>query len=110
METAHSLHLAKDQVDERLDKLTRSIEHLTIRRIADIVIGDWQNISVYAAPYLKAMTTFDLLSDKYYDDGGDSIVAYFLSNAKAWHGSVARIVKKELNARLKAYYNLRDKE
>jgi len=41
------------------------------------------------------------IKDKYGQDSGKSIVAYFLSNARSWTGPVAKLVKKELKKRLK---------
>jgi len=72
--------------------------------LARIVKGDWKNVYFGAVPYLDAMETLKSIGDKYYEDSGSSIVAYFLSNATSWKGEVARAVKKELNKRLNASY------
>ena len=73
----------------------------SIKRIARIIISDWGRPSPYAKPYIEAMLTMDKITDPYYLDPGREIVARFLCNARIWKGDVARVVKKELNARLK---------
>ena len=74
---------------------------LSISDIASIVYDDWKKVDRYAAPYLDAMLDLENITDRYFMDSGVSIVAYFLSNARTWKGSVAKDVKKELNKRLK---------
>ena len=69
--------------------------------IAAEIKKDWKNVYFGAKPYLEAMLTLALMTDKYYLDSARSIVAYFLSNATTWKGEVARRVKKELNLMLK---------
>ena len=76
--------------------------------IAGEIKKDWKANSkdgkIYfgAVPYLDAMSTLDKITDKYYEDSGTSIVAYFLANAMTYRGEVARQIKKELNAMLKS--------
>lgn len=72
-----------------------------IHTIAAEIAADWKNVSIYARPYLAAMSSLNKITDKYYLDSGTSVVAYFLSNAAAWRGDVARRVKAELNQMLK---------
>ena len=74
---------------------------LSISDIASIVYDDWKKVDRYAAPYLDAMLDLENITDRYFMDSGVSVVAYFLSNARTWKGSVAKDVKKELNKRLK---------
>lgn len=78
------------------------------RKIYDIareIRKDWGAKVNYAAkPYLEAMSSLENISDKYIEDSGASVVAYFLANASGWRGDVAKRVKKELNAMLKARY------
>lgn len=69
--------------------------------IAREIRADWKNVNYGAKPYLEAMETLDKISDKYIQDSGRSVVAYFLANAAAWRGEKAKAVKKELNAMIK---------
>lgn len=69
------------------------------RRLCDIaaeIRADWQPVNYAAVPYLNAMAQLTLISDKYYEETGSSVVAYFLANAGTWRGGVARRVKAEL--------------
>lgn len=84
-----------------LDKLKRELPLYTIKEIANIILNDWDNVSPYAKPYLSAMRTMNKITDKYGADSGISVVLYFLSNAQSWKGAVAKLVKLELNKRVK---------
>ena len=55
----------------------------------------------YAGQQLDAMTTLNVIQDKFYEDSGYSVVGSFLANATIWRGEDARRIKKELNALLK---------
>lgn len=84
-------------------------EILTDRSIAEIageIERDWGTNKVYfgAKPYLRAMYCLNYITDKYGEDSGASVVAYFLGNASAWRGEKARAIKAELNSMLKRYY------
>ena len=72
-----------------------------ISAIARIVQSDWKNVNYGAKPYLRAMLELQTINDKYGDDRGAMIVAYFLGNARSWHGEVAKAVKAKLNALIK---------
>lgn len=76
--------------------------------IAAEIKADWSKIgkgvSPYAKPYLDAMAELYSINDNYYEDSGDSVVAYFLVNAMSWKGEVAKRVKAELKAMLKTVY------
>lgn len=56
----------------------------------------WPNVYFGAVPYLDAMFSLATKEDRYYEDSGESIVAYFLSNATTWRGEDARRIKAEL--------------
>lgn len=73
---------------------------MSIWEIADIIRNDWKNVNYAAEPYLKAMSGLDSIKDSYGADSADSIVLYFLSNASAWRGPVAREIKSELKQML----------
>lgn len=82
-------------------------EDLTKTPFRDIVSKirkDWKNVSSYAEPYLDAISSMNEMHDKYGADSGEGMVAYFLANAAAWKGDVAKAVKKELKARLDKFY------
>jgi hypothetical protein len=72
-----------------------------IATLARMCKTDWRNPYFGAKPYLDAMLSLDSVKDDFGADSGRSIVAYFLGNATTWRGDVARIVKKELNKRIK---------
>jgi len=74
---------------------------MSLTEIAQAINKDWAKVNFAAQPYLDAMSTLQSVNDMYYQDSGQSIVAYFLSNATSWRGEVAREVKKELNKRIK---------
>ena len=73
-----------------------------IHEIAAEIRRDWKPVNYAAAPYLDAMADLDTLAaDRYGCDSALSIVLYFLGNASAWRGDVARRIKVELYAMLK---------
>ena len=74
----------------------------TLSEIAREIRKDWTKPYFGAKPYLDAMSTLNSVNDNYGMDSGRSIVIYFLANAQTWKGPVARQIKVELNAMLKA--------
>lgn len=70
---------------------TRSLYH-----IAAEIRAVWPKVYFGAEPYLTAMASLDRITDRYFEDSADSIVRYFLSNAKTWRGEHARRIKAEL--------------
>jgi hypothetical protein len=78
---------------------------MTQRNLAAIAVEisrDWGGKINYAArPYLSAMRGMDSIHDDYGADSGKSVVLYFLSNASAWRGEVAKRIKAELKAMCK---------
>lgn len=74
-----------------------------IYMIADDIRRDWRNINFAAAPYLDAMMHMSSLSDSYYNDSAETVVIYFLENARSWSGDSAKSIKAELRAMLKAH-------
>ena len=75
--------------------------HRPISTIARDIRRDWTKPNFAAVPYLEAMQSLNLITDKYYYDPGDMVVRYFLSNASSWKGDKAREIKAELKAMLK---------
>ncbi len=68
--------------------------------LARMVREDWTRVNYAAVPYLNAMASLDSIEDTYGADSGRKVVAYFISNAGAWRGDTARVVKNELRRRL----------
>jgi hypothetical protein len=73
-----------------------------IHAIARDIKKDWVKVNYAAKPYLDVMTGLDSLNDKYGYDSARHIVLYFICNAGTWRGPVAKAIKAELNAMLKA--------
>jgi hypothetical protein len=75
-------------------------------QIADEIKNDWNSHqgrwggNYAAVPYLEAMGALVEITDTYICESGESIVRYFLSNAKGWRGDTARRIKAELKALL----------
>ena len=61
----------------------------------------WKPVYFGAEPYLAAMFSLNTIQDKYLYDDAQSIVLYFLSNARNWRGPDAKRIKAELNALLR---------
>ena len=65
--------------------------------IANEVRADWgDKIYFGAVPYLHAMSHLTTMIDIYGVESAESIVQYFLANARTWRGETARRVKNEL--------------
>jgi len=78
------------------------------RSLSDIareINADWskqgKGVNYAAKPYLSAMRSLDKVSDNYGYDSGESVILYFLSNARSWKGETAKKVKAELKQMLK---------
>jgi hypothetical protein len=85
-----------------------NIKKMSLNEIANIIFEtdrvNWRNThgKYYGAiPYLDAMSTLQTINDPYMFESGETQVRYFLSNATTWQGQTAKIVKAELNRRLK---------
>lgn len=85
-----------------IDKLDLP-ETRSISDIAKEIEKEWGDKVNYAAkPYLDAMRSLNTLDDKYYQDDAESVVLYFLNNARGFTGERAKEIKKELKAMLAA--------
>lgn len=73
----------------------------SLQVIAFEIRKDWKNPYFGAKPYIEAMCSLEKITDNYYLDSAESVVRYFLANAKTWRGEVARRIKAELNEMLK---------
>jgi hypothetical protein len=78
-----------------------STETRPLHLIAQDIKVNWPNVYFGAVPYLQAMLRLADITDNYGYDSAESIVIYFLSNAKTWRGPEARRIKAELKALLK---------
>lgn len=91
------------EVDERTAK---TIKEGDLSEIARLIEKDHRNsrknLPFGAKPYVDALKSLEHVGQMYGADSGKSIVAYALSNLTSWKGPVARAVKAELKARLKA--------
>jgi len=72
-----------------------------LHEIAKEIRADWKKVYFGAVPYLKAMACLDRMTDDYGCDSADSIVLYFLSNARTWKGETAKRIKAELKGMCK---------
>ncbi|MCX7177945.1 MAG: hypothetical protein NTX56_03975 [Proteobacteria bacterium] len=72
-----------------------------LRAIACDIKRDWKKVNYAAVPYLNAMLEMDDINDNYYQDSGKSVVLYFLANAGAWRGDIAKRIKAELKGMCK---------
>lgn len=67
-----------------------------LNQIAMDIRQNWPKVNYAAEPYLRAMAQMDKISDNYGYDSGQSVVLYFLSNARGWRGPEAKRIKAEL--------------
>ena len=73
----------------------------SLHEIALDIRSNWPKVNYAAVPYLDAMARLDRITDNYGMDSADTIVLYFLSNARSWRGEDAKRIKSELNAMVK---------
>lgn len=76
------------------------LKQSSIRAIADFITSNWHPVYYGAVPYLDAMKDMEFITDPVINDTGESVVRYFLGNAKSWRGPIAQAVKAELRSRL----------
>jgi hypothetical protein len=85
-----------------LANLVANLKGMSLSEIACVIKWDWKKVNYAARPYLEALMSMESIDEDYGADSGSSVVAYFLCNATTWRGEVAKLIKKELNRRLKA--------
>ena len=73
----------------------------TISEIAGEIESTWANVNYAARPYLDAMHSLGSVRDYFGSDSADSVILYFLSNARAYRGDDAKRIKAELKAMVK---------
>lgn len=73
-----------------------------INQIARDIFGAWgvENVHYSAKPYLMALQNVNNIRDKYINDSAESLILYFLGNAKTFKGEDAKRLKAELKAHL----------
>lgn len=69
--------------------------------IAREIHQDWVKMSPYAKPYVQAMASCNLITERYFNDTAEDVVLRFLANAGTWRGETARRIKDELKGMLK---------
>jgi hypothetical protein len=69
--------------------------------IAADIRASWPNVNYAAKPYLDALAELNSVEDNYSFDSAESIIAYFLGNARSWRGDDARRIKAELKGMLR---------
>lgn len=94
---------AKQRQEQLAKDITGHLPQASLSAIAAIIRKDWKNVYFGAVPYLQALETMDNISQNYDADPGYHIVNYFLGNAQTWRGPVAKVVKAELNKRVKEH-------
>ena len=82
--------------------MSTTLTELPLYKIAGMIKADWKKVNYAAKPYLDAMSTLESMESMYHHDTAYSVVSYFLCNASAWRGEIAKSVKAELNRRLKS--------
>lgn len=83
------------------EDLKRDLPILGLGTIAAIIRLNWRKVYFGAVPYLDALGQLRSLPDQYGVEDAATQVRYFLANASTWRGETARLVKAELNRRLK---------
>lgn len=76
-----------------------------LSEIAKDIRSNWKNVYLGAEPYLQAMEQIHSPEPDapYIFEDAETVVMYFLANAKYWRGETAKTIKKEL----KNQYNLK---
>ena len=82
-------------------KTKSEYREMSIDQIAAVIQLDWVKVNFAAQPYLAAMHCMESARDMYGQDSGQSVILYFLNNARQWTGETAREVKAELKRRAK---------
>jgi len=75
---------------------------MQLRDLALEIQKDWKNPNYAAKPYINAISSMGSVNEMYFLDRGQTVVAYFLSNAGAWRGPIAKAIKNELRKRIKS--------
>lgn len=84
-----------------LKVIEQQLPEMKLAAVGYLINQNWKNVNFAAKPYLDAIFTLGSVDDLYGQDSGRSIVMYFLGNAQGWRGPVAKLVKAELNRRIK---------
>ena len=88
--------------ESEIAEIEKALPNMKIYEICTVIRMSWANVYFGAKPYISAMASIQDINERFIAEDGRTQVAYFLANATQWKGPVARIVKKELNKRLKA--------
>jgi hypothetical protein len=69
-----------------------------IHEIAAEIRRLWPKPYFGAVPYLDAMASLSVITDRYIADDAKTIIVYALSNMTTWRGPDAKRIKAELKA------------
>jgi len=86
-------------IDNKALPTKEEIAKMSVAQIARLIQRDWKKVYFGAVPYLDAMCSLHTDGEAFYNDSFSSILRYFLGNAAAWRGDLAKIVKADLKAR-----------
>lgn len=64
--------------------------------VARLIVRDWAKVHYAAKPYLEAMLTLGSINDDHWHDSGQSVVRYFLNNARSYRTPRAAAYKAAL--------------
>lgn len=81
---------------------TTNLKAMPLSSIADSIRDFWKNMYFGAVPYIDAMGCLTTVNDSCGMDSGRSVVNYALANMQSFRGEEAKLIKKELQRRLKA--------
>lgn len=80
----------------------KQLQAAPLSQIADIIRREWRPIYFAAQPYVAAMLQCPSVDSHYGVETGKDIVLRFLCNCATWRGPVARLVKAELQRRVRS--------
>jgi hypothetical protein len=91
----------KPLVKAHAELTAEQVKGMSLSAIARFVHKDWPRPYFGCVPYMEAMLSLERVTDTFGADTGQYVVRGFLSNCATYRGASARVVKAELNARLR---------
>ena len=79
-----------------------ALKTLPLYGFARLIRLYWSKVGYAARPYIDALSSLTTINDKYGCEDARMIVAYLLGNLTTFRGPEARLIKAELNRRLKS--------
>jgi len=77
------------------------VSGMSLSAIARFIARDWPRPYFGSVPYIEAMLSLESLDENFGFDSAREIVQRFLANAQTYRGPDARVIKAELNTRLR---------